>query len=110
MFFVLKSRYRREKIALLGKVEKLRKRLDELGHEKVKFNELEGKLEEENRILKQKLKERNLEIKELKEKLEDIDGRLKTKVEEKTEDYKEKLKRIQSGYDKLIFELDELRH
>jgi len=110
MFFVLKSRYRREKIELLGKIEKLRNRLDELGHEKAKFNEVEDKLKEENKVLKQKLKARNSEVKELKNKLSDIDGRLKTKVEEKTQDYKAKLNRLQSGYDKLIFEIDELKH
>jgi len=46
----------------------------------------------------------------LKAKLDDVDGRLKTKVEEKTREYCEKMKRMQSSYDKLIFELDEMRH
>ena len=110
MFFVLKSRYRREKIELLGKIDKLRDRLEELGKEKVELQDGQHRLEEENRELKQKLKLRNGENRELKSKLDDIDGRLKTKVEEKTTDYKEKLQRIQSGYDRLMFEMDELRN
>ncbi len=110
MFFVLKSRYRREKIELLGKIDKLRHRLEELGHEKVKLQGEQHRLEDENKELKKKLKLRNTENRELKSKLDDIDGRLKVKVEEKTKDYQEKLQRLQSGYDKLMFELDELRN
>ncbi|MEI6856551.1 hypothetical protein [Psychrilyobacter sp.] len=110
MFFVLKSRYRREKIELLGKIDKLRGRQEELGRDKLEIQNETKKIEEENTILKQKLKIRNGELRELKVKLGDIDGRLKVKVEEKTREYEEKMKRMQSSYDKLIFELDELRH
>lgn len=110
MFFVLKSRYRREKIELLGKIDKLRYRLDKLGRDKLEIQNESKKIEGKNIILKQKLKVRNEELRELKSKLDDIDGRLKIKVEEKTKEYEEKMKRMQSSYDKLVFELDEIRH
>jgi len=110
MFFVLKSRYRREKIELLGKIDKLRGRLEKLGRNKLEVQNEYKKIEEENIVLKQKLKVKNGELRELKLKLGDIDGRLKIKVEEKTREYEEKMKRMQSSYDKLIFELDEIRH
>ena len=110
MFFVLKSRYRREKIELLGKIDKLRGRLEKLGKDKVEINERYNKIEEENTALKQKLKVRNGESRELKVKLDDVDGRLKVKVKEKTREYEEKMKRMQSSYDRLVFELDELKH
>ena len=110
MFFVLKSRYRREKIELLGKIDKLRGRLEKLGREKLGIQNEIKKIEEENITLKQKLKVRNSELRELKVKLGDVDGRLKIKVEEKTREYEEKMKRMQSSYDKLVFELDEMRH
>lgn len=110
MFFVLKSRYRREKIELLGKIDKLRDRLEKLGRDKLEIQNESKKTEEENTVLKQKLKVRNVELRELKVKLGDIDGRLKIKVEEKTREYEEKMKRMQSSYDKLMFELDEMRH
>ena len=110
MFVVLRSKYRREKIKLLGKIDQLRDRLEDLGKDKVKVNENYNKLVDENRELKQKLKKKNSEGRELKLKLNDVDERLKTKVEEKTKEYSDKLQRMQSGYDKLIFELDELKH
>ncbi|OQY41545.1 MAG: hypothetical protein B6227_04740 [Fusobacteriia bacterium 4572_74] len=110
MFFVLNSRYRREKIELLGKIDKLRGRLEKLGRNKLEVQNEYKKIEEENIVLKQKLKVKNGELRELKLKLGDIDGRLKIKVEEKTREYEEKMKRMQSSYDKLIFELDEIRH
>lgn len=110
MFFILKSRYRKEKIELLGKIEKLRRKSECMGQEKVSLtNEIEKK-EEENKILKQKLKARNMELREVKEKLSDIDKRLKDKVDEKTKGYEEKMKRMQSSYDKLVFELDDYRN
>ncbi|RDE66075.1 hypothetical protein DYH56_00945 [Psychrilyobacter piezotolerans] len=110
MFFVLKSRYRREKIELLGKIDKLRGRLEKLGRDKLEIQNGYKKIEEENTTLKQKLKVRNGELRELRAKLDDVDGRLKTKVEEKTREYEEKMKRMQSSYDRLVFELDEMRH
>jgi len=110
MFFVLKSRYRREKIELLGKIDKLRGRLDKLGKNKLEIQNELKQIEEENIVLKQKLKVKNSEARELKAKLGDVDGRLKLKVEEKTIEYQEKMKRMQSSYDKLVFELDELKH
>jgi len=110
MFFVLKSRYRREKIELLGKIDKLRGRLEKLGRDKLEIQNETKKIEEENTTLKQKLKVRNNELRGLRAKLDDVDGRLKVKVEEKTKEYEEKMKRMQSSYDKLVFELDEMRH
>ena len=73
MFFVLKSRYRREKIELLGKIDKLRGRLDKLGRDKLEIQNETKKIEEENTTLKQKLKVRNGELRELKAKLDDVD-------------------------------------
>ncbi len=105
MFFILKSRYRSEKIELLGKIERLRKRLGEVGDEKVELRKEIEKTKSENKVLEQELKGKNLQIRELKEKLEDTDTRLKIKVEEKTDKYRERLGALQSQYDKLMEEL-----